>query len=51
VLDVSLLEIYLLFYGQMTIKKLVTLGSCLDFFASEKYKFCRCQAKRAETAN
>jgi len=32
VLDVSLLGIYLLFFGQTTIKKLVTLGSCLDFF-------------------
>ena len=31
VLDVSLLGIYLLFFGQTTIKKLVTLGSCLDF--------------------
>jgi len=31
VLDVSLLGIYLLFFGQTTIKKLVTLGSCLFF--------------------
>ena len=36
----------------MTIKKLVTLGSCLDFFCvSGKYKFSRRLAERAETAN
>ena len=36
VLDVSLIGIYFLFFlfffGQTTIKKLVTLGSCSDFF-------------------
>jgi len=47
----SLFIIFWWFSGQMTSEKLVTLGSCLVFCASGKYRFSRRLIKRAETAN